>query len=258
MKKSQIIMVISVIVLLILILLIFEFTNNRRREAMNQERTGWTEDIPRDYLQPAKQQGHIERIEYDTIDYTSDEEITKVANVYLPAGYDEKDTKTKYNIFYLMHGWTDTADGFFNTSNIVNILDNMIENKDIEPLIVVTPTFDADNMAGQSFSRSVEQLEPFYLDFENALMPYVESHYHTYSESTSKEDLENSRSHRAFGGFSLGGVTTWYMFAHSLSYIEYFLPMSGDYWGIEMYGDQLLTIHSWSPIFTYIFISPVA
>lgn len=236
MKNKQIVILVCLLIIIILIIVYLLINANRGDNTMSKERTGWTEDIPREYLTEADHQGHIERIEYDTIDYTNSEEITKVANVYLPYGYNENDTKTKYNIFYLMHGWTDTADGFFSTSNIINILDHMIENKDINPLIVVTPTFDADNQSGQSFGRSVEQLEPFYLDFENALMPYVESHYNTYANSTSKEDLMASRHHRAFGGFSLGGVTTWYMFAHSLDYIEYFLPMSGDYWGIEMYG----------------------
>lgn len=108
-------------------------------------------------------------------------------------------------------------------------------NNDIEPLIVVAATFDAENR-GQGWSRSVEELEPFHLDFENALMPYVESHYSTYARSTSKEDLIASRDHRAFGGFSLGAIVTWYMFKHDLEYIKYYLPMSGDAWYVSTFG----------------------
>lgn len=207
-------------------------------------RTGWTKDVPIKYLNDAENKGHIERIEYETVDYTKDkkETIIKPANVYLPYGYNANDTEKKYDILYLMHGWTDTADGYFKRSNIKNILDNMIENNDISPLIVVTPTFDADNKEGQDWTRSVQELEPFYLDFENALMPYIESHYNTFANSTSKEDLIASRNHRAFGGFSLGGVTTWFMFEHDLKYIKYYIPMSGDYWGIEMFGGLYETV----------------
>lgn len=85
-----------------------------------------------------------------------------------------------------MHGWTGHAGDFFQYSNILNILDNIICNNDINSLIVVSATFDADNK-GQNWSRSVEELEPFHMDFENALMPYIESHYSTYAKSTSKK-----------------------------------------------------------------------
>lgn len=192
----------------------------------------WAENIPSSYNLKAKKQGKLEYVEYETIDYTNDKKITKSAVVYLPFGYDENE---KYNVFYLMHGWTGHAGDFFEYSNILNILNNMILNNDIEPLIVVAATFDAENR-GQGWSRSVEELEPFHLDFENALMPYVESHYSTYARSTSKEDLIASRDHRAFGGFSLGAIVTWYMFKHDLEYIKYYLPMSGDAWYVSTFG----------------------
>ena len=199
---------------------------------MGKFRTGWAENIPPEYKRKAGKQGKVEHIEYETTDYTNSRKIIKQAEVYLPFGYDENE---KYNVFYLMHGWTGHAGDFFEYSNILNILDNMISNGDIDPLIVVAPTFDAENR-GQGWQRSVEELEPFHLDFENALMPYVESHYSTYAETTSKKDLAASRDHRAFGGFSLGAIVTWYMFRHDLDYIKYFLPMSGDAWYVSTFG----------------------
>ena len=172
-------------------------------ECMNMFRTGWAQNVPVSYKFKSKERGNVEHIEYETIDYTNNRKIIKQAEIYLPFGYDENE---KYNVFYLMHGWTGHAGDFFEYSNILNILDNMILNNDIEPLMVAA-TFDAENR-GQGWSRSVEELEPFHLDFENALMPYVESHYSTYARSTSKEDLIASRDHRAFGGFSLGAIVT--------------------------------------------------
>ena len=122
-----------------------------------KKRTGWTKNIPEEYFEEALLQGMIQRIEYDTVDYTNNEKLTKASNVYLPYGYKEEDSNTKYNIFYLMYGWTDMSDEFFQNSHLVNILDYMIQKIDIPPLLVVTPTFDADNQAGQDFARSVEQ-----------------------------------------------------------------------------------------------------
>lgn len=199
---------------------------------MSENRTGWAQNIPPAYKRKSENRGRLEGVRYPTIDYTNNAKITKEAVVYLPFGYDEDE---KYDVFYLMHGWTGHAGDFFEYSNIVNILDNMIENKVIKPLIVVAPTFDADNRT-QGWSRSVEELEPFHRDFENALMPYIESHYSTYAESASEEDLIASRCHRAFGGFSLGAIVTWYMFKHDLKYIKYFLPMSGDAWYVSTFG----------------------
>ena len=176
---------------------------------------------------------------YESRDYTSETEevIEKPAYVYLPYGYQETDTETRYDILYLMHGWTMTAGDFFGDpqSGIVNMLDHMIENGDIPPVIVVCATFDAENQS-QGFSRSVEELSVFHRDLRENLIPYIESRYHTYAEGTSEEALQASREHRAFGGFSLGAVTTWYQFVYNLDYIKYFIPMSGDCWVMGTYG----------------------
>lgn len=69
-------------------------------------------------------------------------------------------------------------------------------------------------------------------------MPYIESKYSTYAENTTEEALRNSREHRAFGGFSLGAVTTWHQFIYNLDYVKYFLPMSGGCWIMGTYGGR--------------------
>lgn len=167
------------------------------------------------------------------------EAIPKPAWVYLPYGYDENDTDVRYDILYLMHGWTMTAYDFLNgaQSDFVRILDNLIEAGDIPPVIVVSATFDVENQA-QSFSRSVEELSVFHNDLRENLMPYIESRFHTYAENVTQEGFQNSREHRAFGGFSLGAVTTWYQFIYNLDYIKNFLPMSGDCWIMGTYGGR--------------------
>lgn len=201
------------------------------------EQTGMTSAIPAEYFKTAEQQGEVVKIDYESRDYARDESvITKNAYVYLPYGYDENDTDTRYNIVYLMHGGGGHAGEFFEHGSFRELIDNMTEKGDIEPTLIVSPSF---YNAGSSddYDSSVSELRVFYKDFEEHLMPAVEGQFHTYAESTSPDDLKASRHHRAFGGFSLGSVTTWMMFCHSYDYIEYFLPMSGACWYYGGYGD---------------------
>ena len=197
--------------------------------------------VPEEYFAPSDHPGQVVEITYDSRDYTDAAEpaIQKTAYVYLPYGYDEPDQETRYDVLYLMHGWTMTAGDFFDPaqSGIVPMLDHMVENGDIPPVIVVCATFDAQNQS-QGFSRSVEELSVFHRDLRENLIPYVESHYHTYAEDVTEEGLRASREHRAFGGFSLGAVTTWYQFIYNLDYIKYFVPMSGDCWIMGNYGGR--------------------
>lgn len=186
--------------------------------------------VPSKYYSKCKNMGKVEKVNYESRDYMSDEkrEIKKTAFVYKPFGYNQNDINKKYNILYLLHGWKMTAGDFFDDSksDIVNILDNMIEAGEIEPLIVVSATFDMDNKP-QSLKKSAMQVAVFHKELRNDLIPYIEKHYNSYAEDTTEEQLKASRGHRAFGGFSLGAITTWHQFIHNLDYIKYFVPMSG-------------------------------
>lgn len=211
--------------------------SNDTEEPPAIEQTGMTNQVPSSYLSAAAQGGTVREIKYQSKDYAGNGgDITKQAFVYLPYGYDEKDADTRYNILYLMHGWGGHAGEYFEYANIKNIFDNMIANGDIEPLIVVSATFYHDN-SDRDFGSSAVALRVFHNDFENHLMQAVEGQFHTYAKSTSAEDLKASRDHRAFGGFSLGSVTTWLQFCYDYDYIRYFLPMSGSSWYYGTYGD---------------------
>ena len=205
--------------------------------AVTIPQTGWTTAVPSSYTYPASQQGTVVPLTYDTKDYPRDElPIQKTAYVYLPYGYDENDTETRYNILYLMHGWGGHAGEYFEFASRKNMFDHMIENGDIAPMIIVSASFYNEN-SSTDFSGSIREFRAFHLDFENGLMPAVEGKYHTYAASISEEDLKASRDHRAFGGFSLGSVTTWLQFCYDYDYIRYFLPMSGSCWYYGTYGD---------------------
>ena len=198
----------------------------QQTESVNTQQTEYISSVPEEFFRTSANRGRVIQETYRSKDYTasSDEAITKTAYVYLPYGYSPSE---KYNICYLMHGWTMNAGSFFTDSSLVNMLDNLIARGMIEPLIVVCATFDAENRS-QSFSRSQQELLVFHNDLRENLIPYIEGKYSTY----------NSREHRAFGGFSLGAVTTWHQFIYCLDLIKYFLPMSGDCWIMGTYGGR--------------------
>ena len=201
--------------------------------------TGMTKPVPAAYTTPSEHPGTVVQVEYDSEDYLrGDAPVSKTAWVYLPYGYDENDAETRYDILYLMHGWGGAAGEYFYMGDgmIKNMLDHMIENGEIRPIIAVSATFYNEN-SDRDFGASEDALREFHRDFTNHLMPAVEGTFHTYAASTSLEDLAASRDHRAFGGFSLGSVTTWMEFCHDTDYIRYFLPMSGSSWYYGTYGD---------------------
>lgn len=204
---------------------------------INIPQTGWTTLVPNEYKGVASHQGNVTRLTYNSKDYVRDSsDITKTAYVYTPYGYDENDLDTRYNILYLMHGWGGHAGEYFDFTSTKNMFDHLIENGDIEPIIIVSATFYNEN-SSTDFSSSINEFRQFHKDFEKNLMPAVEGKYHTYAKSTSVDDLKASRDHRAFGGFSLGSVTTWLEFCYDYDYIRYFLLMSGSCWYYGTYGD---------------------
>lgn len=188
--------------------------------------------VPDGYYSKATQQGTLEIFTYDTKDYIGNgNAIQSQATVYLPYGYNQNDDETKYNILYLQHG----AYGNERTwmyeygDDFKNMIDNMIEDKRIPPLIIVMPYLPS----GNDWYHDTTPI--FYSgEIKNDLMPAVESYYHTFATNTTDAGFEESRSHRAFGGFSAGGTTTWRVFLEGMDRFEYFMPMSG---GLTLGGD---------------------
>lgn len=165
--------------------------------------------IPPEYLiKMTDNSGTIEKIEYQTKDYFGDNsEITKAAYVYLPNNYD----KTKqYNVLYLMHGigGSETEWGMNTDSSQVKIMmDNLIDNEEIEPFIVVTPNGRSSADFGSSSDHN-----SFYLfgqELRNDLIPYIDSNYSTYADyDENNYDITKARDHRAMAGLSMGGMQT--------------------------------------------------
>ncbi len=181
-----------------------------------------------------KVRGQIERLPYTTINQKG-EKIEKYANVYLPAGYtDEK----SYNILYLMHGGGGNPDAWLDSCPFKNMLDYSFSADGVNPCIVVTPTYYTEGNGEDGFEHEGEKTLLFQKELVQDLIPAVEGKYHTYAESTDASGLKASRMHRAFGGFSMGSVTTWNAFTENIDAFAYFLPLSGDCWAIERLGGK--------------------
>lgn len=199
--------------------------------------------IPESYKKEAVNQGRIEEVWYDTWDSLNyDKKETKLhkrALVYLPYAYEESKA---YEIFYLMHGAWRTEETLLRgvpgpalppwvheqpPKYFKNVLDHAMDEGIIRPMIIVCPTINNLHNTDSGDLELVPKLAAnFHREFVNDIAPAVESKYHTYAENTSRDGLEKSREHRGFGGFSLGGVTTWQIMAHCIDVVKYFMPMS--------------------------------
>ena len=184
--------------------------------------------------------GTIEKVEYMAV--REDGKVwKKYALVYLPYGYDEA---KPYNVLYLMHGGGGNADAWVDCSQIKNVFDQGFFEKKAEPFIAVFPTYysviPAEHpMTGIDAAWMDKQVHDWQKEFIEKLVPAVEGRYHTYVKDITPEGLKASRDHRAFGGFSMGGSTTWYNFLENLDYVSTFLPLSGDCWVMEPMGGRL-------------------
>jgi len=145
--------------------------------------------------------------------------IIKICNVYFPAGYDENDKNTKYNVVYLLHGvggnryeWLYGYGKVDENFVLCNMFDNLIAKGDIDPLIVVFPDGrSAHDWTDTSFTaQGTNMLGFYYFDYElrHDLIPFMESKYNTYAniKDRSSEGIAYNRMHRAIGGLSMGGM----------------------------------------------------
>lgn len=191
-------------------------------------------DLDSALLKRARQRGKLTKLSYETRDYDGDQEPEqKYALVYTPYGYD---SSKPYDILYLMHGYTGRAETWLGSVKLPgegkNLLDHMIQDHRIKPLLVVSMTYYDHNKDEGRDDYDAPLTKEFGRELRDDLMPVVETQFRTFAEEADAEGFRASRNHRMFGGFSMGGVTTWYRFCDSLDYFRYFLPFSGSLqWG---------------------------
>ena len=213
-----------------------EESGNDTQEAMNETKDTANMEIrsiPSEYKAAASQAGRVERFDYSTA------AEDKYAFVYLPYGYSETQS---YDILYMMHGGGGSQGSLFDgegeSNDIKNTIDHLIENGEMQPVIIVAPTFYTKAHGSTSVSGSWDAVLEFPDELVEYLMPAVESAYSTYANSADDGGFRASRDHRAFGGFSMGSVTTWYVFQQEMDYFGTYIPISGDSWAVGMQGGR--------------------
>ena len=121
--------------------------------------------------------------------------------VYTPPGFDPK-AKTKYPVFYLLHGYSDAANGWTAVGVANVILDNLIAQGKVKPMIVVMPlgygTPEMIKLKWSAWSHPEvrqQNFDAFRKSLLTEVLPMVEG---AYPVSTKRED-------RAIAGLSMGG-----------------------------------------------------
>ena len=162
--------------------------------------------------------GTVSKVWYDSPTLGMKRRMT----VYTPAGY-EDNSKTKYPVFYLLHGMGGDEEAWMDLGRASQILDNLIAQGKAKPMIVVMTNGNASQEAapGQTSQGLVQPNAhlPKTMDgsFETSfpdVVKYIDSHYRTIRK---KEG-------RAIAGLSMGGF-------HSL-HISMQYPDMFDYVGL--------------------------
>lgn len=137
--------------------------------------------------------GAVQRLEYQSKSIGKPRE----ALVYLPPGYDG--ATERYAVLYLLHG-AGGDEAVWNERMQANvILDNLIADGELEPIVVVMPHGFTNRMPTDDRPRAAgaykTEMEEFAVDFVSDLVPLVESRYRVVAD----------RAHRAIAGNSMGG-----------------------------------------------------
>jgi enterochelin esterase-like enzyme len=122
--------------------------------------------------------------------------------VYTPPGYG--DAGAPLPVLYLYHGFGDTAESWVKQGRAPQILDNLLAEGGIEPMLVVIPDTEADiaNAIPENFA-GVDRRKTFYPTNAQAadreliedIIPYMKAHYR----------VRDDAGGRAIAGLSQGG-----------------------------------------------------
>jgi enterochelin esterase-like enzyme/glyoxylase-like metal-dependent hydrolase (beta-lactamase superfamily II) len=117
--------------------------------------------------------------------------------VYTPPGYDA-DAETTYPVLYLLHGGGDDARGWSLVGRAHMIMDNLLAEGKVQPMIVIMPCGQAVPRSSYSEALRTQNTLLFEEDLLGDIMPLVESIYR----------IQADRDHRAMAGLSMGGAQT--------------------------------------------------
>ncbi|MBR5170532.1 MAG: esterase [Muribaculaceae bacterium] len=136
---------------------------------------------------------------------------TRRMMIYLPPGYEL--SRQKYPVFYLLHGSGGDETVWLEQGRAAQVLDNLIASGKAEPMIVVMPNGNVDELAASNMSAEGNVQPTFahknWMDgtFEQSfrdIMNYVEKNYR----------IRPGKRYRAIAGLSMGGYHSLYISAN--------------------------------------------
>ena len=218
-----------------------QFTNEDLQKIAELIRSA--QEVPAEYIgqTDAAIRGTVETVTYNTRAYAYEEyfadelngrelPVEKTMYVYLPYGYSEEN---RYPVLYLLHGGHEIAEYWFSMETekdddgpvgggvVVRMLDHMIAQGVIDPLIVVTPAIYVETNGYHAYpeggldqrhltdriendpakvcsNKSTVWTDNFAKELRNDIIPLIDEKYATYAD----------RAYRGIAGTSMGGMTT--------------------------------------------------
>ena len=165
--------------------------------------------------------GHVQQVMFPS----KSTNTSRRAFVYTPAGY-TKDTKTKYPVLYLQHGWGEDETAWSNQGHANLIMDNMIAEGKTKPFIIVM-TYGMTNEVKWGHMKEFK-IDGFQTVLVDELIPYVDANFRT------KADPSN----RAMGGLSMGGMETHTITLNKPGVFSYYALLSGGIYTPEEVTDK--------------------
>lgn len=142
--------------------------------------------------------------------------------VYEPPGYEPK-KKGGYPVLYLLHGWSDDANGWSSVGRANLILDSLLAANKAVPMLIVMPlgygdyTFVTGPFSVWQHPESVDHNTSLYEQMLlTEIVPAVERDY----------NVAKGREHRAISGLSMGGLETLTVGLHHPEMFAYVAGMS--------------------------------
>ncbi|KRE30257.1 alpha/beta hydrolase [Paenibacillus sp. Soil522] len=159
--------------------------------------------------------------------YSDSLEKDMEALIYLPQNYLETE---KYPVLYLLHGFSGNQNTMLVYHGMENVLDKLISDKKIAPLIVVAPNYEGSYGINSAFKARIwsqnkdgsnKRYEGRYEAFlTKDLIEYIDANFSTIS----------NRSNRYIGGWSMGGYAAMHI---SFRNIQLFSKSAGMGTGIQ-------------------------
>lgn len=133
-------------------------------------------------------------------------------HVWTPYGYEN--STEKLPVFYLIHGGGDTDNSWPGVGAAGFILDNLMAEGKLRPMIVVMPngSIETGDMAGE--------VPLFVDDLMTDIIPFIESNYRVIADPA----------HRALSGLSMGGMETLEALLKHYKSFESFYVLSSGWW----------------------------